>query len=245
MSEELTRSDRCARARAGVIAASGAAVMLDPERVAGEFEFRRRRYAQRRAHRVKVSASVAARDHRQPPDPDIYRAARDQSADHETPTKRSAAVLQAASNRAVLEPLLATEACDGVMAGQRQVHVSAAREGVKFHDGTSFTAAVKASFDRRVAINQEPGLHGQDVESVTRRGLRRHHITPKAPNLGVPRLPGLPYGLAALSPGGLKSKKRCTDKCVGLPDHPRPPGTGPFVLTDAQGRFALRDGRLR
>ena len=42
---------------------------------------------------------------------------------------------------------------------------------MKFHDGTPFTsAAVKASFDRRLAVNQGPAYMVQDVDSVTTQG---------------------------------------------------------------------------
>ncbi len=41
------------------------------------------------------------------------------------------------------------------------------RDGVNFHDGTPFTsAAVKPSFDRRLAVNQGPAYMVSDVASV-------------------------------------------------------------------------------
>ena len=41
------------------------------------------------------------------------------------------------------------------------------RQGVTFHDGTPFTsAAIKASFDRRLAVNQGPAYMVSDVASI-------------------------------------------------------------------------------
>lgn len=52
-----------------------------------------------------------------------------------------------------------------------------------FHDGTPFTsAAVKASFDRRLAVAQGPSYMVADIESVTTQGDYDVTVTLKAPN---------------------------------------------------------------
>ena len=107
------------------------------------------------------------------------------------------------------------------------------REGVKFHDGTPFTsAAVKASFDRRVAVNQGPAYMVKDVASVTTQGDYGVTITLKAPNSAFLDYLACPYGPRILSPEGLK-KNAGADNAQGyLTNHDL--GTGPFTRTAAE-----------
>jgi peptide/nickel transport system substrate-binding protein len=104
---------------------------------------------------------------------------------------------------------------------------------VKFHDGTPFTsAAVKASFDRRLAVNQGPAYMVKDVESVSTQGDYGVTITLKASNSAFLDYLACPYGPRMLSPEGLK-KNAGTDNAQNyLTTHDL--GTGPFTLTDAQ-----------
>ncbi|WP_261887619.1 ABC transporter substrate-binding protein, partial [Mycobacterium marinum] len=91
---------------------------------------------------------------------------------------------------------------------------------------------VKASFDRRVAVNQGPAYMVKDVESVTTQGDYDVTITLKAPNSAFLDYLACPYGPRMLSPEGLK-KNAGTDNAQGyLTTHDL--GTGPFTLTDAQ-----------
>ena len=114
------------------------------------------------------------------------------------------------------------------------------REGVKFHDGTPFTsAAVKASFDRRLAVNQGPAYMVADVESVTTQGDYGVTVTLKAPNSAFLDYLACPYGPRMLSPEGLK-KNAGSDNAQGyLTNHDL--GTGPYTLTAAEvgSRYAL------
>ncbi|MBI3692515.1 MAG: ABC transporter substrate-binding protein, partial [Mycolicibacterium aromaticivorans] len=107
------------------------------------------------------------------------------------------------------------------------------RQGVKFHDGTPFTsAAVKASFDRRAAVNQGPAYMVSDVESVTTQGDYDVTVTLKAPNSAFLDYLACPYGPRMMSPDGLQ-KNAGTDHAQGyLTTHDL--GTGPYTLTAAE-----------
>jgi peptide/nickel transport system substrate-binding protein len=104
---------------------------------------------------------------------------------------------------------------------------------VKFHDGTPFTAAaVKASFDRRAAVNQGPAYMVADIDSVTTQGDYDVTVTLKAPNSAFLDYLACPYGPRMLSPEGL-AKNAGTDHAQGyLTTHDL--GTGPYTLTAAE-----------
>lgn len=171
----------------------------------------------------------------QPPDPDVYYAG--QGLLLTTNTYEGLLQYKAGTDKAELEPLLATE---WNASPDNKVFTFKLREGVKFHDGTPFTsAAVKASFDRRLAVNQGPAYMVQDVESVTTQGDYGVTITLKAPNSAFLDYLACPYGPRMLSPDGLK-KNSGTDNAQGyLTNHDL--GTGPFMLTAAEvgSRYAL------
>ena len=85
----------------------------------------------------------------QPPDPDIYYAG--QGLLLTTNLYEGLLQFKGGQDKAELEPLLATE---WTASPDNKVFTLKLREGVKFHDGTPFnSAAVKASFDRRLAVN--------------------------------------------------------------------------------------------
>jgi peptide/nickel transport system substrate-binding protein len=164
----------------------------------------------------------------QPPDPDIYYAG--QGLLLTTNTYEGLLQYKAGTEKPELEPLLATE---WKASPDNKVFTFKLREGVKFHDGTPFTsAAVKASFDRRAAVNQGPAYMVTDVESVTTQGDYGVTVTLKAPNSAFLDYLACPYGPRILSPDGLK-KNAGTDNAQNyLTTHDL--GTGPFTLTDAQ-----------
>ncbi|WP_263999958.1 ABC transporter substrate-binding protein [Mycobacterium yunnanensis] len=109
------------------------------------------------------------------------------------------------------------------------------REGVKFHDGTPFTsAAVKASFDRRAAVNQGPAYMVSDVESVTTQGDYGVTVTLKAPNSAFLDYLACAYGPRMLSPEGLAKNGGSDNAQTYLTTHDL--GTGPFTLTAAEVR---------
>jgi peptide/nickel transport system substrate-binding protein len=164
----------------------------------------------------------------QPPDPDIYYAG--QGLLLTTNIYEGLLQYKAGTEKAELEPLLATE---WTASPDNKVFTFKLREGVKFHDGTPFTsAAVKASFDRRLAVNQGPAYMVKDVDSVTTQGDYGVTVTLKAPNSAFLDYLACPYGPRMLSPDGLK-KNAGTDNAQNyLTTHDL--GTGPFTLTDAQ-----------
>ncbi|MCW2511536.1 MAG: transporter substrate-binding protein [Mycobacterium sp.] len=164
----------------------------------------------------------------QPPDPDVYYAG--QGLLLTTNTYEGLLQYKAGTDKAELEPLLATE---WTASPDNKVFTFKLRPGVKFHDGTPFTsAAVKASFDRRVAVNQGPAYMVKDVESVTTQGDLGVTITLKAPNSAFLDYLACPYGPRMMSPEGLK-KNAGTDNAQGyLTNHDL--GTGPYTLTAAE-----------
>ena len=164
----------------------------------------------------------------QPPDPDVFYAG--QGLLLTTNMYEGLLEYKAGTDKPTLEPLLATA---WTASPDNKVFTFQLRQGVKFHDGTPFTsAAVKASFDRRLAVNQGPAYMVQDVDSVTTQGDYGVTVTLKAPNSAFLDYMACPYGPRILSPDGLK-KNAGTDNAQNyLTTHDL--GTGPYTLTDAQ-----------
>ena len=164
----------------------------------------------------------------QPPDPDIFYAG--QGLLLTTNVYEGLLQYKAGTEKPVLEPLLATS---WTASPDNEVFTFQLRQGVKFHDGTPFTsAAVKASFDRRLAVNQGPAYMVADVASVVPQGDYTVVVTLKAPNSAFLDYMACPYGPRILSPDGLK-KNAGTDNAQNyLTTHDL--GTGPYTLTDAQ-----------
>ncbi len=164
----------------------------------------------------------------QPPDPDIFYAG--QGLLLTTNIYEGLMQYKGGTDKPELEPLLATE---WKASPDNKVFDLKLREGVKFHDGTPFTsAAVKASFDRRLAVNQGPAYMVTDVESVTTQGDYGVTITLKAPNSAFLDYLACPYGPRMLSPEGLKKNAGDDNAQSFLTTHDL--GTGPYTLTDAQ-----------
>lgn len=164
----------------------------------------------------------------QPPDPDIYYAG--QGLLLTTNIYEGLLQYKGGTDKAELEPLLATE---WTASPDNKVFTFKLREGVKFHDGTPFTsAAVKASFDRRTAVNQGPAYMVADVESVTTQGDYDVTVTLKAPNSAFLDYLACPYGPRMLSPEGLKKNGGSDNAQTYLTNHDL--GTGPYTLTAAE-----------
>ncbi len=152
----------------------------------------------------------------QPPDPDIYYAG--QGLLLTTNTYEGLLQYKAGTDKPELEPLLATE---WKASPDNKVFDFKLREGVKFHDGTPFTAeAVKASFDRRLAVDQGPAYMVKDVESVTPQGDYDVTITLKAPNAAFLDYLACAYGPRMLSPAGTAAERGRRSRAE-LPDQPR------------------------
>ena len=164
----------------------------------------------------------------QPPDPDIYYAG--QGLLLTTNTYEGLLQYKGGTEKPEFEPLLATK---WTVSPDNRVYTFTLRQGVKFHDGTPFTsAAVKASFDRRAAVNQGPAYMVSDIESVTTQGDYDVTVTLKAPNSAFLDYLACPYGPRMLSPEGLQ-KNAGADNAQGyLTNHDL--GTGPYTLTAAE-----------
>ena len=164
----------------------------------------------------------------QPPDPDIFYAG--QGLLLTTNIYEGLLQYKAGTNKVELEPLLATE---WTQSPDHKVFTFKLRDGVKFHDGTPFTsAAVKASFDRRLAVNQGPAYMVKDIDSVTTQGDYDVTVTLKGPNSAFLDYIASPYGPRMVSPTGLQKNAGADNAQSYLTTHDL--GTGPFTLTDAQ-----------
>ncbi|WP_405136136.1 ABC transporter substrate-binding protein [Nocardia sp. NBC_01388] len=164
----------------------------------------------------------------QPPDPDVYYAGQGLL----LTTNLYEGLLQYApgTDKAQLQPLLATA---WTASPDNKVFTFTLRQGVKFHDGTPFTsAAIKTSFDRRLAVNQGPAYMVSDIDSVTTQGDYAATITLKAPNAVFLDYLASPYGPRMLSPTGLAANAGKDNDQAYLTTHDL--GTGPYTLTDAQ-----------
>ncbi|MDV3127085.1 ABC transporter substrate-binding protein [Mycobacterium sp. 21AC1] len=171
----------------------------------------------------------------QPPDPDIFYAG--QGLLLTTNIYEGLLQYKSGTDKPEIEPLLATEWTESP---DHRVFTFKLREGVVFHDGTPFTsAAVKASFDRRAAVNQGPAYMVKDVESVTAQGDYDVTITLKAPNSAFLDYLAAPYGPRMLSPEGLAKNAGGDNTQTYLTNHDL--GTGPYTLTAAEigSRYAL------
>ncbi|MCK0174955.1 MULTISPECIES: ABC transporter substrate-binding protein [Mycobacteriaceae] len=171
----------------------------------------------------------------QPPDPDVFYAG--QGLLLTTNVYEGLLQYKGGTEKPEIEPLLATEWTESP---DHRVFTFKLREGVTFHDGTPFTsAAVKASFDRRLAVDQGPAYMVKDVESITTQGDYDVTITLKEPNSAFLDYIACPYGPRMLSPTGLQAHAGTDHAQSYLTNHDL--GTGPYTLTAAEvgSRYAL------
>ncbi|BBY89146.1 ABC transporter substrate-binding protein [Mycolicibacterium tokaiense] len=171
----------------------------------------------------------------QPPDPDIFYAG--QGLLLTTNIYEGLLQYKAGTETPEIEPLLATEWTESP---DHRVFTFKLREGVTFHDGTPFTsAAVKASFDRRLAVAQGPSYMVADIESVTTQGDYDVTVTLKAPNAAFLDYIACPYGPRMLSPTGLAEHGGDDFAQSYLTTNDL--GTGPYTLTAAEvgSRYAM------
>jgi peptide/nickel transport system substrate-binding protein len=176
----------------------------------------------------KVLKLSFLQDPGQPPDPDIYYAG--QGLLLTTNTYEGLLDYKGGTDKPELQPLLATE---WTASPDNKVFNFKLRQGVKFHDGTPFTsAAVKASFDRRAAVNQGPAYMVADIDSVTTQGDYDVTVTLKAPNSAFLDYLACPYGPRMMSPEGLQKNAGSDHAQAYLTNHDL--GTGPYTLTAAE-----------
>jgi peptide/nickel transport system substrate-binding protein len=164
----------------------------------------------------------------QPPDPDIYYAG--QGLVLTTNTYEGLLTYKTGTATPTLEPALATS---WTASPDNKVFTFKLRQGVTFHDGTPFTsAAIKASFDRRAAVNQGPAYMVSDIASVTTQGAYAATITLKDSNSAFLTYLAAAYGPKMMSPTALAAHKGKDNDQTWLRTHDI--GTGAYTLTDAE-----------
>jgi peptide/nickel transport system substrate-binding protein len=164
----------------------------------------------------------------QPPDPDIYYAG--QGLALTTNTYEGLLQYQPGTGTPTIKPALATS---WTASPDNKVFTFKLRQGVTFHDGTPFTsAAVKPSFDRRLAVNQGPAYMVSDVASVVPNGDYAVTITLKHSNSAFLTYLAAAYGPKMMSPTGLAANKGKDNDQTYLRTHDL--GTGAYTLTEAQ-----------
>ena len=164
----------------------------------------------------------------QPPDPDIYYAG--QGLVLTTNTYEGLLGYKTGTATPTLEGVLATS---WTASKDNKVFTFKLRQGVTFHDGTPFTsAAIKASFDRRRAVNQGPAYMVSDIASVTTQGDFAATITLKDSNSAFLTYLAAAYGPKMMSPTALAANKGSDNDQKYLSTHDI--GTGPYTLTEAE-----------
>lgn len=107
------------------------------------------------------------------------------------------------------------------------------RQGVTFHDGTTFdSSAIAPSFARDSAVNGGPAYMAQDEASITPEGPNTVVIKLTAPNASFLDYLASAYGPRIYSPTGLAAHAGTDHDQTYLSTHDL--GTGPYTLTKAQ-----------
>jgi peptide/nickel transport system substrate-binding protein len=162
-----------------------------------------------------------------PPDPDVYYA-----------NNGLAITLNAyeglvqyvnASSKPEIGPRLATS---WTVSPDKTIYTFKLRSGVTFHDGTEFNAAaVKTSFERRLAVNGGPAYMVQGT-TVTTPDPLTVVIKLKEANAAFLDYLASPYGPKMVSPAGLAKNAGSDHAQTYLLT--KDLGTGPYELTDVQ-----------
>src|ERR1700712_4972299 len=163
----------------------------------------------------------------QPPDPDIYYAGQGLLLTQNL--YEGLLSYKLGSAKAELAPGLATT---WKASADFKTFTFTLRTGVTFHDGTPFdSSAVKASFDRRLAVNQGPAYMVSDVASVTATSKTEVVIKLKDANTAFLDYLACPYSPKMMSPTALAANKGSDNDQKYLLTHDI--GTGPYTLTQA------------
>lgn len=164
----------------------------------------------------------------QPPDPDIYYAG--QGLLLTTNLYEGLLGYKPGTDKPELVPELATA---WKVSADFTTYDLTLREGVTFVDGTPFTAAaVKPSFDRRLAVAQGPSYMVADVKSVTTDGDYKVKIVLNNGDAAFLDYLAAPYGPKMFSPTALKEHAGSDNAQTYMLTHSI--GTGPYTLTDAK-----------
>ena len=164
----------------------------------------------------------------QPPDPDIYYA-----------NNGLAIVLNVYDglvqyknnvDTVTIAPRLATS---WKVSSDKRVYTFNLRKGVTFHDGTPFTsAAIKPSFDRRIAVKGGAAYMVDVVKSVATPTPYTAIVTLKKPNAAFLDYLASPFGPKVESPTAMKAHAGKDNAQTYLQSHDI--GSGPYELTTAQ-----------
>jgi peptide/nickel transport system substrate-binding protein len=164
----------------------------------------------------------------QPPDPDIYYAGQGLLLTQNL--YEGLLSYKLGDSKAEIVPALATA---WKVSNSFKTYDLTLRSGVTFHDGTPFdSSAVKASFDRRLAVNQGPAYMVNDVASITAPSKTEVVITLKDSNTAFLDYLASAYGPKMMSPTALAANKSSDNDQKYLTTHDV--GTGPYTLTDAK-----------
>ncbi|MCW2524945.1 MAG: extracellular solute-binding protein family 5 [Frankiales bacterium] len=164
----------------------------------------------------------------QPPDPDVFYAG--QGLLLTTNLYEGLLTYKTGTATPTLEPALATSWTESA---DHKTFTFQLRKGVTFHDGTPFTsAAIKASFDRRLAVNQGPAYMVTDIASITTQGDYAATIKLKHANSSFLAYMAAAYGPKMMSPTALAANKGKDNDQTYLTTHDI--GTGAYTLTQAE-----------
>ncbi|HET9058480.1 MAG TPA: ABC transporter substrate-binding protein [Acidimicrobiales bacterium] len=164
----------------------------------------------------------------QPPDPDVFYA--DQGL--EITTSVYEGLVQYATNTPY-HKIVADLATSWKISPDGKTYTFDLRHGVHFHDGTLMTsAAVKASFARRLAVNQAPAYMLADLASVSTPSPYVAVVHLKTPNSAFMDYLASAYGPKILSPTALSAHAGTDHDQTWLKTHDA--GTGPYTITSAQ-----------
>lgn len=164
----------------------------------------------------------------QPPDPDIYYANNGVAIIQNV--YEGLVKYQDGVDRPDIAPALATS---WTVNPQNTVFTFTLRDGVTFHDGTPFdSSAVKASFDRRTAVNGGPAYMVAGVQGVATPDARTAVVTLKEPNSAFLDYLASPFGPKMESPAGLVKNAGADHAQDFLSKHDL--GTGPYELSKAE-----------
>ncbi|MGW4728559.1 ABC transporter substrate-binding protein [Streptomyces shenzhenensis] len=163
----------------------------------------------------------------QPPDPDVYYA----SSGLALTTNLYEGLVQYAEGGG--SKIVADLATSWSVDKSNTVFTFHLRRGVTFHDGTPLTsAAVQASFERRLAVGGGPGYMAEGVKSFATPDPYTSVITLKTPNSAFLSQLASPYGVKLMSPTGLEQHAGTDHAQTYLKTHDL--GTGPYTLTVAR-----------
>jgi peptide/nickel transport system substrate-binding protein len=163
----------------------------------------------------------------QPPDPDVFYA--DQGLEITNSVYEGLVEYAANTTAHKIVPDLATS---WKISPDGRTYTFYLRHGAHFHDGTLFTsAAVAASFQRRLAVNQAPAYMLADLVSVGTSNPYIAVVHLKTPNSAFMDYLASAYGPKMESPTALKLHAGSDHDQTWLKTHDD--GTGPYTITSA------------